>query len=78
MHRFFSQWKILMIQIFDLILDDFSKETHPKYQLIHNQKTRLWELIPTEKYFDHLSNSLNYCLGKCMEISLENLYVNIM
>ena len=28
-HRFFSQWKILMIGIFYLILD-FSKETHLK------------------------------------------------
>ena len=28
-HRFFSQWKVLMIRIFDLILD-FSKETHLK------------------------------------------------
>ena len=34
MHHFFSQWKILIIQIFDLILDNFSKEIHPKYQYI--------------------------------------------
>ena len=34
MHRFFSKWKILMIQIFDLILDNFSKEIRPKYQYI--------------------------------------------
>ena len=33
MHHFFSQRKILIIQIFDPILD-FSKQTHPKYQYI--------------------------------------------
>ena len=31
-HRFFSQRKILMIRIFDLILD-FSKETHPQINI---------------------------------------------
>ena len=39
MHRFFSQWKILVIQIFDLILDDFSKETHPTYQYLIKRKS---------------------------------------
>ena len=46
---------------------------------IHCHEIRLWELIkwsPKRKCFDLLSNSLN-TFRKCIEISLENLYVDI-
>ena len=44
------------------------------------QEKWLWELIkwsPKKKFFDLLPNSLNYFLRKCMEVSIENLYVDI-
>ena len=46
---------------------------------IHCHEIRLWELIkwsPKRKCFDLLSNFLN-TFRKCIEISLENLYVDI-
>ena len=46
---------------------------------IHCHEIRLWELIkwsPKRKCFDLLSNSLN-TFRKCIEISLENLHVDI-
>ena len=47
---------------------------------IHCQEIRLWRIIkwsPKRKCLDHLSNSLNTFFRKCLEISLENLYVDI-
>ena len=46
---------------------------------IHCQEMRLWELIkwsPKRKCLDLLSNFLNWFFRKCMETSLENLYVD--
>ena len=47
---------------------------------IQCQEIRLWELIkwsPKRKHFDRSSKSLTHSLGKSMETSLENLYVDI-
>ena len=43
------------------------------------QEKGLWELLnwlPKVERFDLKPNSLNYSYKKCMEISLENLYVD--
>ena len=47
---------------------------------IYTQEKRLWELIKwsiKKMCFDLLTSSLNLFYGKCMEVGLENLHVDI-